>query len=88
MAKIERYLKGDIDDVILDIQNRIINGSVSASLEDSSYFVTKDVRCVVKVFERYSYWGSNRVSLTVTLMQRWLTGYLFQDQYHRGGGLS
>lgn len=70
MAKIERYLKGDIDDVILDIQNRIINGSVSASLEDSSYFVTKDVRCVVKVFERYSYWGSNRVSLTVTLMQR------------------
>ena len=69
MAKIERHLKGDFDAVLLDIHDAIINGSVSATLEDSSYFVTKGARCAVKVFERYSALGGNRVSLTISLMQ-------------------
>ncbi|MBQ5905147.1 MAG: hypothetical protein IIW88_04700, partial [Clostridia bacterium] len=37
--------------------------------EDSSDFTIGDVRCSVRVFERYSYMGKNRVSLSITLLQ-------------------
>ena len=36
-------------------------------LEDGSDFAAGDVRCAVRVYERYSAAGSSRVSLTVTL---------------------
>ena len=56
--------------VILNkIEQGIINGSMSASLEESSDFYSGDARCSVRVFERYSYSGGNRVSLSVTLFQ-------------------
>ena len=51
------------------VENGIINGSFTASLEDSSDFKIGDARCSVRVFERYSYSGGNRVSLSVTLFQ-------------------
>ena len=46
-----------------------MNGSASASLEDSSDFQSGSSRCSVRVFERYSWSGSNRVRLNVTLFQ-------------------
>lgn len=46
-----------------------MKGSMSASLEDASDFRSGDARCSVRVFERYSYAGGNRVSLSVTLFQ-------------------
>lgn len=39
------------------------------TLEDSSEFSGEGSRCAVLVYERYSYMGGNRVSLTVTLFQ-------------------
>lgn len=69
MAKLERTLTGDFNQILNNIENGIINGSVSASLEDSSDFRCGDARCSVRVFERYSYSGGNRVSLSVTLFQ-------------------
>lgn len=42
---------------------------MSASLEDASDFKSGAARCSVRVFERYSYAGGNRVSLNVTLFQ-------------------
>ena len=44
-----------------------MNGSASASLEDASDFRSGAVRCAVRVFERYSMLGGNRLSMTVTL---------------------
>lgn len=67
MAKLEKTLTGDFNSILHKIENGIINGSISASLEDSSDFYIGDTRCSVKVFERYSYTGENRVSLNVTL---------------------
>ncbi len=67
MAKLEVALKGDFDELIAKIERGIINGSISASLEDSSDFEIGSSRCSVRVFERYSYTGGNRVSLNVTL---------------------
>lgn len=46
-----------------------MHGSVSASLEDASDFRSGEAQCSVRVFERYSYAGGNRVSLSVTLFQ-------------------
>ncbi len=69
MAKLEHTLNGDFDQWLGRIEEGILNGSVSASLEDSSDFRNGNARCSVRVFERYSYSGSNRVSLSVTLFQ-------------------
>lgn len=71
MAKLEQTLHGDFDRFLQKIENGILNGSMSASLEDSSDFRNHDTgaRCSVRVFERYSYAGGNRVSLNVTLFQ-------------------
>ena len=71
MAKYETVLKGDFDWYRKRIVNGILKTSSSASLEDKSDFTSQDgkVRCIVRVFERYSAFGDNRVSLTVTLFQ-------------------
>ena len=69
MAKLERKLSGDFNQLIKKIETGILNGSMSASLEDSSDFYSGDARCSVRVIERYSYAGGNRVSMNVTLFQ-------------------
>ncbi len=69
MAKLEQTLHEDFDQILERIETGILNGSMSASLEDSSDFRSGQARCSVRVFERYSYAGGNRVSLSVTLFQ-------------------
>ena len=69
MAKYEQSFEGDFDQLLQRIEDGILNGSVSASLEDSSDFNSGESRCSVRVFERYSYAGGNRVSMSVTLFQ-------------------
>ncbi len=67
MAKLEKTIVGDFNEVLHRIESGILSGSVSASLEEASDFYHGDTRCSVRVFERYSYMGGNRVSLSVTL---------------------
>lgn len=69
MAKLEKTLTGNFNHWISRIEKGILDGSISASLEESSDFRSGDARCAVRVFERYSYVGGNRVSLSVTLFQ-------------------
>ena len=69
MAKLEQFINSDFDALLSRIENGIMGGSISASLEDASDFTTPEARCSVRVFERYSYIGGNRVSLSVTLFQ-------------------
>lgn len=69
MAKLERELQFDFDELLHRIEQGIINGSTTASLEDASDFMDSNARCSVRVFERYSAIGGNRVSLNVTLFQ-------------------
>ena len=68
MAKYETRLAAPFDTVLQTIEHAIIKGSISASLEDGSDCQIGGVRCAVRVFERYSMIGSNRVSLNVTLL--------------------
>lgn len=69
MAKLEQTFYSDFDDLLNRIEEGIQRGSSSASLEDSSDFYAGDSRCSVRVFERYSWSGGNRVSMNVTLFQ-------------------
>ena len=69
MAKLQRTLNGDFRAILARIEDGILHGSVSASLEDGSDFTEGSARVSVRVFERYSYLGNNRVSLSVTLFQ-------------------
>ena len=69
MAKYEQSFEVDCDQLLQRIEDGILNGSMSASLEDSSDFSSGESRCSVRVFERYSYAGGNRVSMSVTLFQ-------------------
>ena len=70
MAKLEQTLNGDFDRILNEIEDGIKSGSMSATMEDWSDFQEGDSRCAVRVFERYSYMGGNRVSLNVTLFQQ------------------
>ena len=67
MAKLEKRISGNFSEILHRIEDGIINGSISANLEESSDFRIGEVRCSVRVFERYSFMGNNRVSLNVTL---------------------
>ena len=69
MAKAERNLHGDFLNILNTLTDGILNGSVSATLEDESFFKSGSALCAVRVFERYSYSGGNRVSMTLTLFQ-------------------
>ena len=69
MAKLVRTLQGDFDQILQKVENAVINGSVSAALEDSCDWRTAGARCSVRVFERYSYFGGNRLSLNLTLFR-------------------
>lgn len=68
MAKYEKAFTGDFQSVLKIIDQGIIEGSVSASYEDGSDYESSGVHCAVRVYERYSAMGSNRVSLSVTLI--------------------
>ena len=68
MAKYEKHLTGNFDEVLNAVTDGVLNGSMSASYEDGSDWTNGTVRCAVRVFERYSYMGGNRVSMNVTLV--------------------
>lgn len=68
MAKYEQRLKGDFNQLLERLHNDITNGSVSASYEDGSDVSIGDMKVGVRVYERYSMAGGNRVSLNITLV--------------------
>ena len=69
MAKFTRTVTGDFDRILKIIEKGVLDASTSATLEDGWDVREDDARCAVRVFERYSYAGGNRVSMNVTLFQ-------------------
>ena len=84
MAKLERNFQYTrFEELLGAIEQGIMGGSVSASLEDGSDYASENLRVAVRVFERYSWLGSNRVSLSVTLVGR--ENYTFLSAITSGG---
>lgn len=67
MAKYERRLKGDFNEFLNTIHTDISNGSSSVSYEDGSDINLGQSIVAVRVYERYSMAGGNRVSMNVTI---------------------
>ena len=68
MATYETNLHGEFGPVLYYLHHGILKGSMSASFEDESYVQYAGVRCCVRVYERYSWSGGNRLSMTLTLV--------------------
>jgi hypothetical protein len=68
VAKYECTLRGDYDQALRYFHEGILNGSMSVSFEEESYFQSFGVRVTVRVYERYSMTGGNRLSMTLTLV--------------------
>jgi len=68
MAKYERHLRGDFHSLLQTLDREILGRSISASFQGGSDFSMGDVRCAVRVYERYSFIGSNRLAANITLL--------------------
>jgi len=67
MAKYERSFTGNFSEVLRVCESAALS-SLSASAEDSSNYRSGNMSVAVRVYERYSAFGKNRVSLNVTLV--------------------
>ena len=68
MARYQDLLPGDLDALVSHLDRAIPGGSVTAKREDGSDQTIGDARMVVRVYERYSALGGNRVSLAVSIL--------------------
>ena len=83
MAKYEKVVYGDFDSILEKLNDAVMSGSTSASYEDGSDFSQGDFRCAVRIYERYSWTGGNRVSMSLTLAGR--GGVFFLSAITSGG---
>lgn len=67
MAKYVKQVTGDFDAILEHLHQAVLGGSMSASYEDGSDYSQGGFRCAVRVYERYSWTGGNRVSMSLTL---------------------
>ena len=51
MAKFEKIIEANFDELLERIEQGILKGNISAGLEDSSDFKIGKARCSVRVFE-------------------------------------
>ena len=70
MAKYKVSLSGNFDSIYNKIKKGILEGSLSASLEDEEIIRSEHMNIGILVFERYSYSGGNRLSLNVTIIEQ------------------
>lgn len=71
MAIFEKTIRNQKFNTLLrKLEQEIPNSSWSADLEAGSDFKEGEARCSVRVFERYSMMGGNRLSLNVTMFQQ------------------
>ena len=68
MAKYERALTGNFEQFLQHLHDGITRSSMSATYEDGSDVNLGQVKMAVRVYERYSMFGGNRVSLNITIL--------------------
>ena len=67
MAQYSEHFTGRFDDLIRYLDESVADSSLTGSFEGGNDMACGGVRCAVRVYERYSYLGSNRLSLSVTV---------------------
>lgn len=68
MAKYRNRINGKFEKIREHIKKEILSTSSSASLEEEETIYINNIKIAILAFERYSYSGGNRLSLTVTII--------------------
>jgi hypothetical protein len=68
MAHYQQQLTGDVDKLVAYLDDAIPHGSITAKYEDGADHRIGDARMVVRVYERFSAFGGNRVSLCISIL--------------------
>jgi hypothetical protein len=68
MAHFQTELVGDLDALAAHLDQAILGKSVTAELQDATDRPLGPARMMVRGYERYSAFGGNRVSLTVSIL--------------------
>ena len=68
VAHNDLQLTGDVDAFVAHLDQAIATGSVSAAVEAMADHRIGDARMTVRVYERYSVIGGNRLSLSVSIL--------------------
>ena len=68
MAMLERNLTGNFSQVLDRLHSGVLDSNISATYEDGSDFRIGNVYCAVRMYERYSWFGGNRVAMSLTLV--------------------
>ena len=69
MAKSEFHVTGSFDEIIQGIHEELWQQSDSLTLEEKSRVQVQDRNIELRVYERYSFSGGNRSSLTVQFIE-------------------
>jgi hypothetical protein len=83
VAKYEKTFEGELDQFLLAVDASIVDQSATASVVDSSDVMVGATRVAVRVYERYSGFGGNRVSLNLTAAAS--EGWVFASAITSGG---
>lgn len=68
MAKYEKKIVGNFDEIINKLQNEIINSGISMNLVDESNYSLGESNIAVRVYDKYFMRNSSRASLSLTIV--------------------
>lgn len=68
MAKYEKTIVGNFDEVVSHLQKDIMGSGVSMNLVDESNHSYGDVKVAVRVYDKFFYRNGNRASLSLTVV--------------------
>ena len=68
MAMLTKRFHGDFDSALAQLHHAVMEGSASASYEEGDDVRMREYRCAVRMYERYSWSGGNRVAMSLTLV--------------------
>lgn len=68
MAKYEKKIVGNFDEIINKLQNEIINSGISMNLVDESNYSSGESNIAVRVYDKYFMRNSSRASLNLTVV--------------------
>ena len=84
MAKYEKTIVGQFEEVVNHLQNDIGNSGISMNLVDESNYTDGDIKIAVRVYDKYFARNGNRASLSLTVVGH--GNNLFISAIGAGGG--
>jgi hypothetical protein len=68
MAKYEKTITGQFEQVVNNLENDISNSGISMKLVDGSNYSMGDTKIAVRVYDKYFMRNGNRASLSLTVV--------------------